>query len=205
MRTASLFDLLPDFGAHLARPGPSAAAPQPAGKAEPRIDVDALVAEAVAAAETALAARLEADHEAALAAQRQADAEATAAFMASLGQDMGDAVAAGISAMETRLGAAMEETVARILGGVLGDDLRARSIEALARAIAEAVGDAEAVSVRISGPLSLFEPLRAALGPRADQLRFTEAPGFDLTASIDEAVFETRLSEWSAALSQVLS
>ena len=55
------------------------------------------------------------------------------------------------------------------------------------------------------GPLSLFETLKASLGPRAANLDFVEAPGFDLTVAIDEAVFETRIAEWSAALSEALS
>ncbi len=204
MRTASLYDLLPDFGAHPARAQPIAS-PQPVATAEPPPDVDALVARAVEQAEEALAARLEAAHAEALQAQRQADADAAAASLASLGGEMSAAVTAGIAAMETRLTASTEEAVARVLGGVLGDDLRARSLAALAGTIGAALGDAEAVGIRVSGPQFLFEPLKAALGARTDQLHFTEAPGLDLTVSIDDAVFETRMSEWAAALSEVLS
>ena len=59
--------------------------------------------------------------------------------------------------------------------------------------------------IAVRGPLSLFETLKASLGPRAANLDFIEAPGFDLTVTIDEAVFETRMAEWSATLSEVLS
>ena len=62
-----------------------------------------------------------------------------------------------------------------------------------------------AARIGVRGPLSLFEPLKAALGSRAANLDFAEAPGFDLTVSIDETVFETRIAEWSASLSEVLS
>jgi len=61
------------------------------------------------------------------------------------------------------------------------------------------------VRIGVRGPLSLFEPLSAALGSRAANLDFTEASGFDLTVTIDETVFETRIAEWSASLSEVLS
>ncbi|TIR88239.1 MAG: hypothetical protein E5X08_32115, partial [Mesorhizobium sp.] len=96
-------------------------------------------------------------------------------------------------------------TVARIIGGVVSDDLQERSIEALARTVSAAIADSEAVRIGVRGPLSLFEPLKASLGDRAANLDFTEAAGFDLTVTIDETVFETRIAEWSASLSEVLS
>ncbi|BAB49939.1 mlr2930 [Mesorhizobium japonicum MAFF 303099] len=110
-----------------------------------------------------------------------------------------------IDAMETRVTDLVAATVARIIGGVVSDDLQKRSLEALAGAVREAVGDGEAVRIAVRGPLSLFETLKASLGPRAANLDFIEAPGFDLTVTIDEAVFETRIAEWSATLSEVLS
>ena len=67
------------------------------------------------------------------------------------------------------------------------------------------VRDGEAVRISIRGPASLYDGLQASLGAFAADLHFEEAPGFDLTVAIDDAVFETRLSEWSAALSQVLT
>ncbi|TIU24661.1 MAG: hypothetical protein E5W38_30465, partial [Mesorhizobium sp.] len=87
----------------------------------------------------------------------------------------------------------------------VSDDLQKRSLDALTRTIGAAVADSEAVRIGVRGPLSLFEPLKAALGDRAANLDFTEAPGFDLTVTIDETVFETRIAEWSASLSEVLS
>src|SRR5438445_818949 len=77
------------------------------------------------------------------------------------------------------------------------------ALQARLAAAHEAALEAERIGVR--GPLSLFEPLKAALGDRAANLDFTEAPGFDLTVTIDETVFETRIAEWSASLSEVLT
>jgi hypothetical protein len=51
----------------------------------------------------------------------------------------------------------------------------------------------------------LCDALKAQLGERARQVDFTEASGLDLTAEIDESLFETRLAEWSEALAEVLS
>ncbi|RUU87344.1 hypothetical protein EOD00_31235, partial [Mesorhizobium sp. M7A.T.Ca.TU.009.01.3.1] len=164
-----------------------------------------LIAEAVAQAEAALQVRLSAAHDAALEAERQANAEEARIFLESLGDDVGKAVSLRIDAMEARVTGLVAATVARIIGGIVSDDLQKRSIEALAGAIREAVGDAEAVRIVVRGPLSMFETLKASLGPRAANLDFVEAPGFDLTVAIDEAVFETRMAEWSTVLSEVLA
>ncbi|WP_027165121.1 hypothetical protein [Mesorhizobium sp. WSM3224] len=208
MASAALFDLLPDFGSRTsaASPAPTArdAEHRPAAPA-PQADIGALIAEAVADAEAALEARLALAHQAALDAERQANDDAAKAFLESFGGDLGTAVATRIDAMERRVAELAGATVARIVGGLLSDDLQERSLAALSRAISAAVADGEAVRIGVRGPLSLFEPLSAALGSRVANLDFTEAPGFDLTVIIDETVFETRIAEWSASLSEVLS
>ncbi|CAN7390617.1 hypothetical protein LJR234_002514 [Mesorhizobium amorphae] len=208
MASVALFDLLPDFGTRAQR----GAQPQATSEAErmpeapaPQADIGTLIAEAVAEAEAALEARLAVDHQATLDAERQANAEEAKAFLDSFGGDLGAAVAARIEAMEARLTGLVGATVGRIIGGIVTDDLQKRSIEALARTIGEAVADSEAVRISVRGPLSLFETLKTSLGPRAAQLDFVESPGFDLTVAIDETVFETRIAEWSASLSEILS
>jgi hypothetical protein len=57
----------------------------------------------------------------------------------------------------------------------------------------------------VRGPQSLFETLSAALGDHAGEFSYVEAPGFDLAVTIDGNLFETRLSEWSAALADILA
>jgi len=208
MGSAALFDLLPDFGSRVSRAGQVTATPAPERAPEtpaPQADIGALIAEAVADAETALAARLGAAHQAALEAERQASDDAAKAFLESFGGDLGGAVSTRIDAMETRVAELAGATIARILGGIVSDNLQKRSIDALARTIGAAVADGEAVRIAVGGPLSLFEPLKAALGARAANLDFTESQGLDLTVTIDETVFETRMAEWSASLSEVLS
>ena len=208
MPSAALFDLLPDFGTRTQRAGQPRAAADPQHKPEtpaPQADIGTLIAEAVTQAEAALEARLSVAHDAALEAERQAHAEEARVFLESLGDDVGKAVSSRIDAMEARVTGLVAATVARIIGGIVSDDLQKRSLEALAGAIREAVGDAEAVRIAVRGPLSLFETLKASLGPRAANLDFVETPGFDLTVAIDEAVFETRMAEWSTTLSEVLA
>ncbi|TIW56456.1 MAG: hypothetical protein E5V60_29000, partial [Mesorhizobium sp.] len=171
----------------------------------PQADIGTLIAEAVADAETALEARLAAAHHAALDAERQANADEAKVFLEGFGGDVGQAVATRIDAMEARVTELVGATLARIIGGMVSDDLQKRSLDALARTIREAVADSEAVRIAVRGPLSLFETLAASLDTRASQLDFVESPGFDLAVVIDEAVFETRIAEWSASLSEVLS
>ncbi|MER8373324.1 hypothetical protein [Mesorhizobium sp. M1406] len=208
MPSAALFDLLPDFGTRTQRASKAQATVDPQHNPEtpaPQADIGTLIAEAVVQAEAALEARLSVAHEAALEAERQANAEEARVFLESLGDDVGRAVSSRIDAMEARVTGLVAATVARIIGGIVSDDLQKRSMEALAGAVREAVGDAEAVRIVVRGPLSLFETLRASLGLRAANLDFVEAPGFDLTVAIDEAVFETRMAEWSTTLSEVLA
>jgi len=208
MPSAALFDLLPDFGLRAqqgAQPRTTAESDNRPDVPAPQADIGALIAEAVAQAEAELEERLSATHKEALEAERQANADEAKAFLESIGEDVGKTVTLRIDMMEARVAELVGATVARVVGGIVSADLQKRSLEALARSIQEAVGDSEAVRIGVRGPLSLFETLRAALGPRAANLDFVEAPGFDLTVTIDEAVFETRMAEWSATLSEALS
>lgn len=208
MPSAALFDLLPDFGSRAAAADKAPAAPDIERKPDapqPQADIGTLIAEAVADAEAALEARLAVAHQTALEAERQANDNAAKAFLESFGGDLGATVATRIDAMEARVSELAGATIARIIGGIVSDDLQARSLAALAGVISAAVADSEAVRIGVHGPLALFEPLKAALGSRAANLDFTESTGFDLTVTIDEAVFETRIAEWSASLSEILS
>lgn len=202
MRSTALSDLLPDFGPRPTRPE---ARPLPAHAPAPeRVDTESLIAEAVARAEQALEARLNEAHQHALEAERQANADEARTFLETLGKDVGSTVASRVGDMEERVIGLVSDSVARMIGGVLSDDLQKRSLAALARAVRTATADTESTRIEIRGPLALFEPLKAALGARAENLHFTEAPGFDLSLIVDDAVFETRMAEWSAALAEVL-
>ncbi|TIS01000.1 MAG: hypothetical protein E5X09_24300, partial [Mesorhizobium sp.] len=88
----------------------------------------------------------------ALEAERQANDDAAKAFLKSFGGDLGAAVATRIDAMEARVAELTAATVARIIGGVVSDDLQERSIEALARTVSAAIADSEAVRIGVRGP-----------------------------------------------------
>jgi len=57
----------------------------------------------------------------------------------------------------------------------------------------------------VRGSLPLYEDVKARLPEHADQFDFAESPDFDLSVTIDDSVFETRLAEWSAALAETLA
>lgn len=208
MRQASLSDLLPDFGTpahHGSGPAHTFVEPAPFADGPPAIDVDKLIAMAVAKAEDALEARLTAAFNEQLETERHAAAEQAKALVDGLGDDVGKAIAQRTEQLEHRLHDLMGDTVARIVGGMLSDELQKRSLVALEKVIRDTLADSESVRISVRGPLSLYEPLKAALGKRAASLDFTEASALDLTLVVNDTVVETRMSEWSTALSEVLS
>lgn len=207
---AALFDLLPDFGAIAPKAAKAArngafAPPESVEPAVPEYDLGALIAEAVAEAETALALRLNEAHQAEISTLQAAHLAEKTTFLDTLGGDVGKAVATHMTEMEQRVATLTATVVARLLSGHLSEDLQRRSLEALAGTLSDAMRDDEAVRIQIRGPALLFGALQAALGALAGNLDFTEADGFDLTVTIDDVVFETRMAEWSTALSEVLA
>jgi hypothetical protein len=165
----------------------------------------ALIDEAVAQAENALRERLEQEHADALQIERDRHAEEIAELHVRFADESAERIKTSLDEMEQRLVELTSAVTARILGVVLTDDVRQRSIERLAGLIRDALGDADAVRVRVRGSLPLFETLKEKLPEYADQLDYAEGPGVDLAVTIDDSVFETRLAEWSAALAEVMA
>lgn len=166
---------------------------------------EARLEEAVAQAEAALRERLEQEHAEALQIERDRHAEEIAELHVRFADETADRIKASLDDMEQRLIELTSTVAARILGVVLTEDVRQRSVERLSGLIADALGDAEAVRVRVRGSLPLFETLKEKLPDYADRLDYAEGPGVDLSVTIDDSVFETRLAEWSAALAEVMA
>lgn len=207
---AALADLLPDFASltpravspapEMQRQGSDPTVPGPAP-----VRVDDLVAAAVAKAEAEITERLSAVYEATLQAERENHAEELERVRNEFGTEAGQIVSSRLAEIETEIGALTSSLAARILGSVLTEDLRKRSLAVLTKAISEAMRDNDAVRIQVRGPQSLFEPLAQAMGDRSASVSYIEAPGFDLTVSIDGHLFESRLAEWSEALEGALS
>jgi hypothetical protein len=202
-----LFDALQDFGK---RP-PTAISAEPAQASRPEVvpepmpDFAQTIDAEVAKAEAATEERLTRDHKAALDELKLAHATEIEAMLQRFGDSAGQTIAAKIDEMESRIGEQAAAAAARILSIFLSDELQKRSIESLAQSIRAAATDREAIRIEVRGPQSLFVTLSKALGERAGEFDFIEAPGFDLVVNIDGNLFESRLSEWSTALSEILA
>lgn len=167
-------------------------------------DVEALVTEAVEKAEAELTARLEEGFAATLDSEREAHAQELERLRQEIGESAGAAINAQLAALEERLTTYTSEVVARLLGPILSASLQQKAIENLSDTISQSIRESGAVRIRVRGPLSLFEALQVAVGEHAGRLEFTETDGLDLEVTIDESLYETRLSEWSQSLSEAL-
>mgnify|MGYP000944422387 CR=1 FL=1 len=209
MSSRALADLLTDFGSRAAAPEPmmSFVDTEPAVmfQPEPEIDVAGMVAEEVAKAEAALTERLSAIYEATLEAERANHAAEREALTRQIGGEAAALIESRFAEMQEQLVALTTAATARILAGVLSDEMQRRSIAALADRIRDAVRERDAVRVRALGPQSLCEALSAALGETARNVEFGERASFDLTVTIDSGIYETRLAEWSAELGGVIA
>lgn len=206
-----LADALTDFGSirigivadepreplPLTRPAAPEPVPAPFDPAE-------LIADAVRRAEEALAARLREEHSAEISALHGRHAGEMAEAMQKLGFEAGAAMAASLAAAEDRILKLATDSVARLLGPILAEDVARRSVESLAQAIRESLADRDAIRIRVRGPRPLFDGLAAALGERAADAQFEEQPGVDLSVSVGDMLYETRLGEWSAGLAEAL-
>lgn len=209
MSSRALADLLTDFGSRAAAAEPMMAFVEPEPVAmfqpEPELDVAAMIADEVAKAEAALTERLSAIYEATLEAERANHAAEREEFARQIGGEAAALIESRFAEMQEQLIALTTAATARILGGVLSDEMLKRSIAALADKIREAVRERDAVRVRALGPQSLCEALSAALGATAHSVEFGERSSLDLTVTIDSGIYETRLAEWSAELGGVIA
>lgn len=210
MPSRSLADLLPDFGVAHREPVPAPVldeeeTPPTETSRPPVFDYAAAIAREVTDAQARLAKRLSDEHEAAMAVAEARHAADLAALQETLAGNAAMLINARFDAIATDVTARTSSIAARILGGLVAEDIRTRAIDAMREAIERAIADREAVRVRVRGASALCEALRVALGKRASQVDFAPGEGFDMTVTIDESVLETRLGEWSSALSEMLA
>ncbi|WP_157016389.1 hypothetical protein [Mesorhizobium xinjiangense] len=178
------------------------------GGAEPAVaqpDVDALVAEAVTAAEAALTESLNAEAEEALAAERERHAAALAAVQEQFSAETSEKLLERLNEMESRLADLTTTIVARLLTPVLGGEAQTRAVERLATLIGEAVRDSDAVRIQVQGSASLCEALRQRAETWTASIEFSETGDHDLTVTVDENVYQTRLGAWSEAISEAVA
>ena len=208
----ALIDALPDFGAPRRaerRAAEDARSPQAtqAPVLEPEVEkftreeLEKAVADARAEAEE----RLSAAHELEMLALAQENEAAIERIHRELGEQAGASIAGRLSGLEARLTESTTAVVARILGVALSEQVTRDAVDQLAGTIRAALADREVVRLRVQGPLSLLEALRPALGAYAERAEFVETQGLDVSVALDSSLFETRIADWSAALSEALA
>jgi flagellar biosynthesis/type III secretory pathway protein FliH len=147
----------------------------------------------------------QARHDAEMARERERHETAFAELAARSGAEAAQLIDRRFAELEAQLVDITTGVAARILGASLADDIRERAVAQLADTIRAALSDGEAVRIRVRGAPSLCETLEKALDSHAEQVEFHVSDGFDLTVDIDDSIFETRLSEWSTAISEVFA
>ncbi len=210
MAVLRLIDALPDFGLPSRAPAPAATLESivETASVQPlpfQPDIGEIVRTEVMYAQDALTARLSVAHEAALLEQNQRHAAEIEGLRAAFGGQAGALVAERLVQAEASMTGHIAAAVARLVGSVLTEDLRKRSIESLKRSIVQAIRDAETIRVEVSGPQSLFVALAEALSGSVVNLHHVETDDFDLTVTVDGTIIETRIAEWSSVLSEVLA
>lgn len=218
MPAIALSDVLTDFGlrggpaqaAIIASVPGAGAAPGPRLEQKPvlppRPDVGDLIAAEVKRAESALELRLQVEHGAAMQAERQKHAAELAALAESFGTRTGEALSGRLSQLGSEAADSVTAAVARILGTVVGEDIRKRSLESLAAAVAAAFSGNEAIRISAIGPAPMLAALRTSLGDDlAARLDAAETEGSDITVDIDGSVIETRLADWADTLAEILA
>lgn len=162
------------------------------------------VATLIADAESAVTARLTSDYEEAMQALRDAHREEIARIENTLWASTTALIEERFAMMETSV---LEQTgvaVARTLGSALSGNLQTRAIRSLVTSLQAALRNREITRLRVTGPLQLFEALKKQLGPGLADFDFTESSDIDLTVTIDNALYATRIGDWGKELSQVL-
>ncbi|MGE0500365.1 MAG: hypothetical protein AB7I79_01785 [Rhizobiaceae bacterium] len=207
MTAIALSDFLQDFGRRAGstepvvmerRPHVVLAGPSPE-------EIETRIAAEVEKATEAAVEKLTRIYEDTLDVERRQHADEAARLRDAVGGEIGTLVSARLVEMEDNLVRMTTATAARVLAAFLGDALRKQALDRLADSIRDAARDRDAVRIVVRGPQSLHERLVAALGDRTESLEFVETAGIDLVVSIDGALFETRIAEWSAALAEVVS
>lgn len=206
MPARAISDLLVDFGSEPRLPRPVLAAiPEQREDHATAANVEHRIAEAVRQSEAqwrqeqterwaAREAEIEAEH-----ASRMRRLEAL--WAASAAETMMEQFTKLEQAVVERTGAA----VAQILSPLLSEPLGAKAINQLAVKLQAVLADGTAVRLRVSGPAALYHALLAQLGETIARLDFVESEDIDLTLTIDDALYVTRLKSWSAELERVLA
>ena len=163
------------------------AATRPAEGAPPMPDV-ATLSERLAEREAEIAA-LTAAHEADMARLRQ-----------EMETDVARTLEDGLKLAGTRTADSLAGTVEAVLHPFLDATLRRHMLTQFRDAVREAVDESGAIAIRVSGPPSLLDALKAMMPGDMRPVDYVVADAVELTAEIDNRLIATRLSHWAGLL-----
>jgi len=113
-------------------------------------------------------------------------------------RDCADALAAQFDGAVKRIERAIEERVAALLRPWLVEQIRARAVRDLERAITRAL--VEGAKIHIEAPADFLAHLRDRLPVDAFQIGFSDSPSPDIRAHIEDTEIEANISTWIAEL-----
>ncbi|MBS0235476.1 MAG: hypothetical protein JSR99_18555 [Proteobacteria bacterium] len=97
----------------------------------------------------------------------------------------------------------IEDRIAELLRPWLVENLRARALQDLEKAISRAL--IEGAKVHIEAPVEIIEHLRANLPTEAFQIGYSESQTADIRAHIEDTEIEVNISAWIAELEAIAS
>ena len=204
--TASLARFLPDFefsgirSVRLDRGEDGSSQPPP----EPKIDVEAIRAQARAEGDAMARAELNRRHELDLQALESRHAAELAALRAEMETTAAQAIPAAIDARSADIADLIAGDVEAVLAPLVDGAIRQKILAGLAGEIRAILELDAAHRICVSGPVGLVSALRALVGEDADRLVVREVDGFDIEVEVDRTRFASRLAEWSKTLVESL-
>ena len=205
--TASLARFLPDFElsginvfqAAVHEDGPSKSAP------EPKIDVEAIRAEARAEGEALVRAEMTRQHELELQAERSRHSEELAALRVELESLAAHTVPEAVAARSGQVAELIASDVEAVLAPLIDQAMRTRILAGLADEIRDILELENSARICVSGPEGLISALRDVIGFDADKLVIRETDALDIEIEVDRTRFASRISVWAEALAESLS
>jgi hypothetical protein len=177
--------------------------PEPIALA-PVVDVEAAVAEAVAQAEDALRLELEAQHQAVIEEMRVAHRAELERLAAELGHSAAERIDRGLTVLADQVSEALTERVAHLLAPFIGEKQTARAVDALVDALRQALAERGEARVAARGPRLLWEQLQPALKRAGIEAEWEEGAGVDLSVSLGDTLWRTKLDGWFGELSDAV-
>lgn len=163
---------------------------------EPSVDIGELIAQARAEEAASAAVALEE-------AMRQKDsehAEALAAERARWVEAVASQFSVGLEASIAALRQTIEDKLSAVLEPFVIDEFARQALDEASSLIDDSFNVGGEVAICISGPQEMVEALSDRVGKRAASLKVVNNEDMDVSVVINDALIETRLSEWMARL-----